>query len=335
MKKIILNTLILISLSACSQKKETMINQNQNITADNILAEIEKQVKHYPNEKIYAFSFSKAFCYIDIFVNDIQIYDNFNDAPPMNSAFEINPIIFKRGKQHISYRIYPIGKSEDYEKEYNTLVDETKLQLELNSYDLKNEDANDIIYMKYDAPQIEEKITENYSKFKFVGTGKKYYEGSFDINVDVPYELNSPFENAQDLRKMDKKELEAKLLKEYNKIRNIYQNKEKDNIAKLMYDKLRNQLISEYASPEKVKKAWEEMNEIIFKSDIEMLPIEKYEMRFFGNGKLVALYADSSNPDIRGGNALVCHLKSGFGKGFIELKHFFYIPQGETEFKVY
>lgn len=135
--------------------------------------------------------------------------------------------------------------------------------------------------------------------------------------------------------KWTKKNWKLKLVREYNKIRNIYQNKEKDNIAKLMYDKLKNQLISEYTSPEKVKKAWEEINEILFKSDIEMLPIEKYEMKFFDNGKLVALYTDDSNPDIRGDNALVCHLKSGFGKGFIEIKHFLYIPQGETEFKVY
>ncbi len=34
-----------ISLSACSQKKETMINQNSNITTDSIVEEISKQVK--------------------------------------------------------------------------------------------------------------------------------------------------------------------------------------------------------------------------------------------------------------------------------------------------
>lgn len=35
-----------VSFTACSQTKETMINQNPSITADNIVDEIAKQVKY-------------------------------------------------------------------------------------------------------------------------------------------------------------------------------------------------------------------------------------------------------------------------------------------------
>lgn len=94
-------------------------------------------------------------------------------------------------------------------------------------------------------------------------------------------------------------------------------------------------MVAEYASPEKVKAAWNEAREILFNSDIEMLPIEKYQMRSFADGRLVALYSDGSDPKTRGENALICNLKSGYGKGLFELKHLFDIPEGETEFRIY
>ena len=67
------------------------------------------------------------------------------------------------------------------------------------------------------------------------------------------------------------------------------------------------------------------------------LTFSDYLREFLENGEVyVALFTDGLNSKLRGGNALICNVKSGnHGKGFIELKHFFYIPQGETEFKVY
>ncbi|WP_115969483.1 hypothetical protein [Chryseobacterium pennae] len=325
MKKIVLGFILIASIIACSQNKNDMM-QNPNITANNIAEEITKQIKHYPVEKQYKYRYNNSMCYFEISINDIPSFKDYQSSQN-GSAFLINDLIFKSGKQKVSYKLLPSEGTE--------LKDNTELQLTLLSYDQKNKNADDVEYSKFTLPQIEEKIAENYSKFKFSGAGKTYYEGSFDVNVEVPYDLQSPFENAQDLRKIDKKSLEEKLVKEYNKIRNIYQSKDKDKVARLLYDKLKNQMVTEYASPQKVKATWEEAKEILFNSDMEILPIEKYEMRFFGNGKLVALYADGSNPNTRGGNALVCHLKSGYGKGFLELKHLFYIPQGETEFKVY
>lgn len=333
MKKIVLNLVILISLQSCSQNK-SQIMQNSNITSDNIVEEITKEVKHFPSEKIYKIRHENEYCYYEIYINDIPVFRNFNNNVP--DAFNINNSIFKNGTQKITYKMFPVGNSKELEVNYNTLVDETKFKLILKSYDLKNKGDKDIIYTEHKAPQIETKVTPDYSTYKFEGSGKTYYEGSFDINVDVPYDLNPPFENAQDLRKMDKKELETKVVNEYKKIRQIYLNKEDDNIAKLTYDRLKDDLAADYATAEKVKAAWNQLDEIMIKGDVDILPIEKYKMQFFANGKLVALITDGSDPETRGGNALVCKVKSGEFKGSIfEIKHFLYIPQGETEFRVY
>ncbi|GEM56122.1 hypothetical protein B0A58_02445 [Flavobacterium branchiophilum NBRC 15030 = ATCC 35035] len=334
MKKIILSLILVMSLQSCSQKPETMINQNKNITSDNIVEEITKEVKHYSKEPIYGISHLGDYCFFEVFLNGMPVFRNFDNNVP--DAFEINNSIFRNGQQKVTYKMYPVGKNVEMEVDYNTLVADSKLKLRLYSYDLKNKQAHDIEYLKYEAPQIEEKVTADYSRYKFAGAGKTYYEGSFDITVDVPYELNPPFADAQDLQKMNQKELETMVLKEYQKIRQIYLNKEKDNIAKLTYERLKDDLVADYATPEKVKAAWNQLNEIIIQGDVEILPVANYKMVFFAGGRLVALFTDDSNPEIRGGNALVCKVKSGeFKNSIFEIKHFLYIPKGETEFKVY
>jgi hypothetical protein len=62
MKKIVLNLVILISLQSCSQNK-SQIMQNSNITSDNIVEEITKEVKHFPSEKIYKIRHENEYCY--------------------------------------------------------------------------------------------------------------------------------------------------------------------------------------------------------------------------------------------------------------------------------
>lgn len=331
--KIFLSLLISICFLNCSQSKNE-IHQNQNITAANIVQEISKQVKHYPSEPMYAFRQYCFKCYFEIYIDDILVAKNFDNL--LADAFEINNVLFKSGIHKVSYKLYPLGNNNVFNTNYPTLVDDTDFTLSLVSYDQKDESADDIEHFKYNLPKIENKITKDYSTYKFEGSGKKYYENSFEIKVDIPYALKFPFENSTDLRKLNKEELQKKVLKEYQNIREIYLKKDADGIAKLTYDRLKDDLVADYATDAKVKAAWEQLNEIIIKGDVDILPLEKYTMQFFANGKLVALITDGSDPEIRGGNALVCKIKSGEFKGSIfEIKHFLYLPEGATEFKVY
>ena len=67
MKKAILTLFLLLSLQSCSQK--TMITQNPNITANNLVEEIAKQVSHYNYEPIYEVYFEFGYCYIELYIN--------------------------------------------------------------------------------------------------------------------------------------------------------------------------------------------------------------------------------------------------------------------------
>jgi len=60
MKHIIFTLLVLTAFYSCSQP--TPVNQNPNITADNLVEEIAKQVVHYNYEPIYQVDFEFGHC---------------------------------------------------------------------------------------------------------------------------------------------------------------------------------------------------------------------------------------------------------------------------------
>lgn len=331
MKKIILIT-ALISLTVNCQKKEQKNMQNEKITSNNIVEEIVKNIKHYPSEKIYRLDYESYYSFFEVFINDMPIesyFDNFSSG----SAFEINPRIFKSGKYEVFYKMYPVGKVEN--KIFSSLRENSYLDFTLSSYDIKNKDASDIAYSNYKTPMNKIQISEKYSEEKFVGAGKTYYEGSFEIDVQVPYEIHPAFEKGQDLRKLDPITLKVLLLRKYKEVWNIYQNKEYDNIARISYDSMKDELVSKYASKEDVEYYW---NTLLtsYKSDtFQMQPIENYKMEFFANGKLVALMLTTQDNRYRGNTALWARVNHDGGMRPLFLNHYFYIPEGETEFKVY
>ena len=334
MKKTILTLFLLLSLQSCLQKKETMITQNPNITADNLVEEIAKQVKHYPSEKVYKIRYSNDNCYFEMFVDGIRVHKLFVRGG--STAVEVSNLLFHSGKHTISYKMYPLYTLEErgVTTTQNTLVDKSYVTLEVCSYDLKNEEAEDISYAEYATPNIATKNAQGDTIYKFAGSGKTYYEGSFEVELDVPYQLQPPFATAQDLRKMDQKLLMTKLLAKYKEVWQIYKNRELDNIARLEFDMLKYYAVSHYATKEVIKKNWDFLYDNYKNTSFEMQPITNYKLEFFADGKLVALMLDTKDNKIRGNTALWIKLKDEENTP-VFFNRYFYIPQGETEFKVY
>ncbi|QOG89692.1 hypothetical protein HUE46_06500 [Flavobacterium columnare] len=331
MKKVIL-ILALISISC--KKNIEIVMQNQEINSKNLVDNILKGIKHYPSEPKLIFDYTNYYCYFEIFTDGINSYGDFENVRG-SSAFDMNPFILRTGKHKISYKLYPILKIENDKEDYSTLKDKTYLNLELVSYDIKNKSKGEIKHTFYKTPMNKVQISEKYSEEKFVGAGKTYYEGSFDIEVQVPYEIHPAFEKAKDLRKMDKKELEAKLLSAYQKVWNIYQNKEYDNIAKISFDSMKDELVSKYASKEEVAEYWNYLL-TAYKSDtFQMQPIKDYKLEFFADGKLVALMQNTEDYRYRGNTALWARVNHDGGMRPLFCNRYFYIPEGESEFKVY
>ena len=337
MKHIIFTLLVLTAFYSCSQP--TPVNQNPNITADNLVEEIAKQVKHYPSEKIYGLGYSNNNCYFDMFVDGIRAYRYPGRGVVGSTAIEINELLFHSGKHTISYKMYPLYTLEEEGKivKQNTLVDKSYVTLEVYSYNLKDKNARDISYAEYTTPNIAIKNDQGDTiSYKFAGSGKTYYEGSFEVELDVPYQLQPPFATAQDLRKMDQKLLMTKLLAKYKEVWQIYKNRELDNIARLEFDNLKHYAISNYETKETIAEDWEVFYNV-FKNNntLEMQPLENYKLEFFADGKLVALMLDTKDNRFRGNTALWAKVDYEGGIRPLFLNKYFYIPQGETEFKVY
>ena len=337
MKHIIFILFVLIAFQTCSQP--TPVNQNPNITADNIVEEIAKQVKNYPSERIYGLGYSNDNCYFDMFVDGIRAYRYPGRGVVGSTSIEINELLFHSGKHTISYKMYPLYtlEEEGVTTTQNTLVDDSYVALDVYSYNLKDKNEGDIFYAKYGTPNIAIKNAQGDTIYKFAGAGKAYYEGSFEVELEVPYQLQPPFATAQDLRKMDQKLLMTKLLAKYKEVWQIYKNRELDNIARLEYDSLKDLFISHYATPKTIKENWAVIYDNYKNGTFEIQPIENYKLEFFADGKLAALMLDTKDNKIRGNTVLWAKLiyeNGEFGMP-VFFNRFFYIPQGETEFKVY
>ena len=336
MKHIIFTLLVLTAFHSCSQP--TPVNQNPNITADNLVEEIAKQVKNYPSERIYGLGYSNDNCYFDMFVDGIRAYRYPGRGVVGSTAIEINELLFHSGKHTISYKMYPLYTLEErgVTTTQNTLVDNSYVALDVYSYNLKDKNARDISYAEYTTPNIAIKNAQGDTiSYKFAGTGKTYYEGSFEVELDVPYQLQPPFATAQDLRKMDQKLLMTKLLAKYKEVWQIYKNRELDNIARLEFDMLKDYAISHYATKEVIKKNWDFLYDNYKNTSFEMQPLANYKLEFFADGKLVALMLDTKDNRFRGNTALWAKVDHEGGVRPLFLNRYFYIPQGETEFKVY
>jgi len=331
MKHNLFFSLLMVCFCGCSQNKTETIMQNPEITEKNIVNKLSSEVRRYDYEPMYYLSYEQISCFSEILVNDIPVNENFQKGS-RGATFEINNFIFKSGIQKVTFRLYPAGKIDI--RDFSTLVDDTKMKIEITEADNKNRNTKDKEITSYLTPITTFKDNDGYERTKFEGSGKDYYEASFTFNATIPYKVEG-FENAFDLRELDKEILLKKLISEYNKVKDIYQNKEYDNIAKTSYDALRNQVVSEYQNREYVNDVWNMLMEVYKQPTFEMQPIENYKMIFFADGKLVALMQDSKDPRVRGNTSLWAKFNRGEGVETLFCNSYFYIPKGETEFKIY
>lgn len=300
--------------------------QNPEITEKNIVDKLASNIHHYDYEPMYQLLITSNWCSSEILVNDMIVYKNFL-KPLAGPTVDINNYIFKSGVQKVTVRMYPVGKYQD--ENFDTFIAETGISITVNEYDEKTEKDKEII--KYSTLK---KGVNEYNQPVFVGAGKTYYEASFTFNTSIPYKVDG-FENAHDLRELDKDMLEKKLLIEYNKLKDIYQNKDYDNIARTSYSGLKNQVISKYQNREYINDVWTMLMDAYKLPTFEMQPIENYKMVFFADGKLVALMQNSKDSRVRGNTSLWAKFDRGEGIETLFCNSYFYIPKGETEFKVY
>ena len=316
---IVLACVALLTFHSCSQP--TPVNQNPNITADNLVEEIAKQVKHYPSEPQYVMHYFNGVCNFEIYINDFKVVKSFNNES-FKTSERINPFLLSKNNQ-LKIILYPRDR-------VNKLNLQAGLDLKVNSYEntdrfsIEKQQSNLFIYQ---TPEDENGF------FKYAG--KEYFEQTVAFTLpDVPYKIEG-WKDSQDLRNFDKKLLEQKVLQAYQMIRKSFKERDLDKIAQFSYNKMKDQAIAQYFDEEEVQEGWEKLISIAGTDNLEFFPLENYELVFYGEGRLVGLKSKKKDKGFRGASALLCKFKREGKWVGAELDYLLHIPQGETEFKVY
>ena len=320
MKHIIFTLLVLTAFYSCSQPAP--VNQNPNITANNLVEEIAKQVSHYNYEPIYEVYFEFGYCYIELYINDILAYKNYGEGGG-SSSFTINPYLLNFSNQTIKLRMYA-------REEFGEFLNNSAVKLGIGSYDNQNEFA---IEKRQSNLFIYQTPEDENGFFKYAG--KEYFEQTVTFTLpEVPYKIEG-WKDSQDLRNFDKKLLEQKVLQAYQMIQKSFKERDLDKIAQFSYNKMKDQAIAQYFDEEEVQEGWEELISIAGADNLEFYPLENYELVFYGEGRLVGLKSKKKDKGFQGASALLCKFKREGKWVEAELDYLLHIPKGKTEFEIY
>ena len=320
MKHIIFTLLVLTAFQSCSQP--TPVNQNPNITANNLVEEIAKQVSHYNYEPIYKVYFEFGYCYIELYINDILAYKNYGEGGG-SSSFTINPYLLNFSNQTIKLRMYA-------REEFGEFLNNSAVKLGIGSYDNQNEFA---IEKRQSNLFIYQTPEDENGFFKYAG--KEYFEQTVTFTLpEVPYKIEG-WKDSQDLRNFDKKLLEQKVLQAYQMIQKSFKERDLDGIAQFSFNGMKDLAIAQYFDEEEVQEGWEELISIAGADNLEFYPLENYELVFYGEGRLVGLKSKKKDKGFRGASALLCKFKREGKSVGAELDYLLHIPKGKTEFEIY
>jgi hypothetical protein len=271
-KLLILVFLGLLTLNSCAQttkNKEKMISKEQYNT-------ISKEVKTYDYNPTYQLKVNTNLCTYEAYVNDILVDFSFTPGRTAGEQnIDIPQYILKSGKQSVRFRVYPKAITKGV---LENLVDKNaEFSIRIvhgEYYKMKFADYKEVFRAKLPKGTIDVPYIELKGEFEAV----------------VPYELKG-WSNGVDLSKEDPKKLEEEVLEKYKQYRAAFENKDVATLATMIY-KREKEIAQAYffvsGKANSYDNGWEELaqdcNELI-----EMKPIEDYEMKITGNGKLVNL----------------------------------------------
>ncbi|WP_157263066.1 hypothetical protein [Pedobacter steynii] len=322
MKRSILSLVILFTTLSCSQISNSQLNtkQDSEINSKNIIEKILQNIRHYPKESKYVISHTNGMCNFEIFINDVKVTKSFNNES-FSSGNEINPYL-TGNTNTLKVVLYP---REDLEK----LDGQTEFDVKVESYEnterLSAEKQQNDLFV-YNAPKDKDNL------FKDAGKGRFEETKTFKLS-NVPYTIS--WKDSQDLKNFDKKILEAKILEAYKMIQEAFKAKDMDKIAQFSYRKMKDQAVSQYFDKDEVQEGWDELTSIAKAESLEFMPLEHYELVFYGDGKLVGLKSTKKDKGFRGASALLCKFKKGGSLTGAELDYLLHIPKGKTEFEIY
>lgn len=278
-RSVILYCFILISLSSCGQHKT---DQQAPVTRS-VYNSISQSVKTFDYNPTYQVRFTTVSCAYEIFVNDMLVTFSFS---PGNTAGEqsadIPQYILKSGPQELKVKLYPETGGEGNPG---------------NAFNANSSFTARIVHGDY-----EKNILDNYKEVLKIaspvlapGQPDRELKGSFP--AEVPYTLQG-WSVGTDLKKEDKETLTKEVVAVYQQFIKAFENKDVQAIASMIYHREREIAQAFFFMPGKPNsydQGWEKLeNEVKSIKGIHL--VKDYELRYLGDGKVVALL-QAKGPD--------------------------------------
>jgi hypothetical protein len=313
MKKLVFLFIVFLMNTNCNNPK----NKATDKTGEEMIQQTakEKQITYTIN--------ANATIPVAIYFNDIKISE---ENTPLNSSVDVNGYALKNGKYKIKIQIFPVFRRGD------TTVspeDIKSCQFTFGSY-VRDRGTGDILDPK----------TYTKLSIKAPDSPVPYFEQEWEVEIkDLPYDL-AGWSKGQDLSKMDKKELEKKVVSFHEKVREILNQGNGNQWADLTKKRAAETAVFYYSTPEQQTTSVSENKTSVEKYCTNMMiPLEDYELKLYAGGKLATLerknhtmeFNHKSPLDIKGWGALI---RKGQKSGAADYRILLYLPEGSNEFVI-
>lgn len=303
MKYIIFFLVLIMSLKFYSQTNKSNMEL--------IKKEISDNKKVYKVKPYYTVKLQIQACNFELLLNDIPVF-SYSVKGGMTNEIPLNSYILKSGAQNLKIKLTPINNQSNLSKQvdvsldfgFSNVVGENGLgeYIQLGKYDLTQEIKD--------------------SEFPFIEMKIPFY-------AEVPWDYSYILDNAQDFSKT-KINLDPFVQKFYK----LLDEKKSQEYSILLKNKIKRQSDVKYLSQKEIDDVLKELDLSRIK---KLHPLEDYELRMYGNGKLVRFI--SKNSDENGNKYLfkfaVQPLMPGGKDGESALNYLFYLPNGKTELEVF
>jgi len=275
MRKTALALFLISALSSCAQNKQNM---------NNSLKDLYKTVQFRDKAIEYRANIQVGACNFELLINDIPVEQYFgNTDGTFNTSTPINDAILKSGPQRWKLILYPGYRNNS---PVTTLSPNVFLEIEIEGLKHKPQSVETIAgpVSLINTPQRkDEKGNDIYLE---AGKPTAVYEGTF--NADVPYTLPG-WSESTDLRKENQDQLLKEVLAFYQKYSGYYAHRDVAAILNTVHEKEKERAQYFFQDAAGLQETFEEYTAFLSFPSPKVLPIEHYRLRFYGDGKIVAL----------------------------------------------
>jgi len=258
-----LSIIFILTIASCTQKNDS----EKKLRSKEMITDIKTTINNYKSYPNYSVQLDKGGCKVELIGNDIPLINALEDGG-FSSLIPFNANIISSGKQKLKIKIYPSGGKKTFD-EYTR----AKITVLFFAND-KTANSEKTILKDFDIPK--EAIDNKLS----------FFEHEIEFNATVPFDFSGELTNAQQLDKVEN--IEQKVLAAYGKIRVWLEKGDTVSVAAFRR-----------ASDEKLAKVFyyntdQSINELfdysfILEDHKKLDPMPKYNVVFYGNGKLVRL----------------------------------------------